>query len=302
VYIVALPYGLVHAQSLQIAMTTESQQVHRLLIDCPDEKGLVHKIAGTLYHLGMNVTSNDEFVDPEHRHFFMRTEFAGAFGEAQLLQGLRAQLPPTANIRLSSHEKKDLVILATKEYHCLGDLLLRHEFGDLHANIRAVVSNHEVLRGLVEKFGLPFVHIPHEPHSREEHERLVAEAVKGFQPHYLVLAKYMRILSPEFVKQFEHQIINIHHSFLPAFIGANPYRQAFNRGVKIIGATAHFVNHELDQGPIITQETIQTSHADTARTMAQAGRDVEKVVLAKALKLVLDDRVFVFANKTVIFG
>lgn len=284
-----------------MATAEQEHPTHILLIDCPDEKGLVNKISGIIYQFGLNMTATDEFVDPESKHFFMRTAFVGDFSQEALHQALREQLPESACIKLSSKRKKDMVILATKEYHCLGDLLLRHEFGDLNANVKAVISNHEVLRSLVEKFNIPFEYVPHGGKGREEHEAEVTAAIQRYSPEYLVLAKYMRILTADFVKPFSNRIINIHHSFLPAFIGANPYRQAYNRGVKIIGATAHFVNEELDEGPIITQDIIQTNHSQTAKSMARAGRDVEKVVLAKALQLVLDDRVFVNGNKTVIF-
>lgn len=272
-----------------------------LRIDCPDEKGLVHKITGVLYHNGLNIIRNDEFVDRTTGHFFMRTEFSGQTQPEKILSGLRGLLPNEVNISLTSNQTKNVVILATKEHHCLSDLLIRGAFQDLNMNVLAVVSNHETLRSLTEKFDLPFHHVPHEDKDRETHEAEVLSIVQSYRPGYLILAKYMRVLTPEFTVHFPNRIINIHHSFLPAFIGANPYKQAFARGVKIIGATAHFVNENLDEGPIIMQDVIRVDHSKTAVEMAQAGRDVEKIVLAKALKLVLEDRIFIKDNKTVIF-
>jgi len=275
--------------------------VYILRIDCPDEKGLVHKITGVLYHNGLNVIRNDEFVDRVTGHFFMRTEFSGDALPEKILNGLRGLLPNEVNISLTTTQTKNVVMLVTKEHHCLSDLLIRNAFQDLNMNILAVVSNHETLRPLTEKFELPFHFIPHENKSRQVHETEVLSIIQSYHPDYLVLAKYMRVLTPDFTAHFPSQMINIHHSFLPAFVGANPYRQAFERGVKIIGATAHFVNENLDEGPIIMQDVIRVNHSQTATEMAQAGRDVEKIVLAKALKLVFEDRVFIKDNKTIIF-
>jgi formyltetrahydrofolate deformylase len=274
---------------------------HRLLIQCPDERGLIYKITSALYGQGLNILRNSEFVEHDANVFFMRTEFAGELVPEVLLAELYTALPPTASIRLTGNEPKNIVLLVTKEHHCLSELLVRHAFGELNATIQAVVSNHEVLGELTSKFGIPFHHLPHEGRSREVHEAEVLALLADYAPDYVVLAKYMRILSPEFVQPYANRLINIHHSFLPAFVGASPYAQAYARGVKIIGATAHFVNEQLDQGPIIAQDVIPIDHTQSAREMAQAGRDVEKIVLARALKLVLDEQVFVHRNKTIIF-
>ena len=274
---------------------------HILLINCPDKRGLVHQITGTLYIHNLNVISNGEFVEKSTNHFFMRTEFSGEFDQVELLKDLKSVLPEEVNIKLTDNTKKDVVILATKEYHCLSDLLIRYTFNELNANILAVISNYNVLEDFTRKFDIPFHCISPEGMSREQHEEAVLETIRQYNPEFLVLAKYMRILSPEFVSQFPNRIINIHHSFLPAFIGANPYAQAYERGVKIIGATAHFVNNQLDQGPIIAQNVIPVDHTQSAKEMAQAGRDVEKNVLSKSLRLVLGDHVFVHMNKTIIF-
>lgn len=274
---------------------------HTLLIKCQDTKGLVFKISSILLPHQLNIEQNNEFVDKIHNTFFMRTEISGELDSKMLLAEVCATLPSDAEVRLSTQDKKSIVIFATKENHCLGDLLIRHNSGDLDANILAVISNHASLENLVEKFEIPYYHIESEGISRQEHERKVIDLCKTLNPDFLILAKYMRILSPTFVESFPNQIINIHHSFLPAFIGANPYKQAYERGVKIIGATAHFVNNQLDEGPIISQDTIQIDHSYTWQDMQKAGRDVEKVVLARALKLALEDRIFLHNNRTIIF-
>ncbi|MDX1637203.1 MAG: formyltetrahydrofolate deformylase [Balneolaceae bacterium] len=272
-----------------------------LLIDCPDEKGLVHKITGVLYNHGLNIISNQEFVDADTNHFFMRTAFEGHDDPERILADLKGSLPGEAQIRLNPKGNRSVVVLATREPHCLGDLLLRHSYGELDADIEAVISNHEDLRSLAEAFDIPYHCVSHEGISREEHEERVADVISTYAPDYLVLAKYMRIFTPGFIERYRNRIVNIHHSFLPAFAGASPYRQAFERGVKIIGATAHIVTEDLDEGPIIAQDVIPVNHTYTAEQMAQAGRDVEKVVLAKALQLVLEERVFIHNNRTIVF-
>ncbi|MDO1448222.1 formyltetrahydrofolate deformylase [Rhodocytophaga aerolata] len=272
-----------------------------LRIDCPDETGLVHKITGVLYHNQLNIIRNDEFVDKENGQFFMRTVFSGKTNPDKIMYGLQGILPNTARIYLTAKQVKNVVILVTKEHHCVSDLLIRHAFRELPMNIRAVIGNHQVLEPLAGQFGVPFHYISHEGISRETHEEQLAAVIQTYQPDYLILAKFMRVLTPGFTQRFPNKIINIHHSFLPAFIGANPYRQAYNRGVKIIGATAHFVNDNLDEGPIITQDVTHVNHSQSTAQMAMAGKDVEKLVLAKALKLVLEDRVFIYGNKTIIF-
>lgn len=277
------------------------KMTHTILIDCSDAKGLVHKVTGVLYHNDLNVVSNHEFVQPETGRFFMRTEIDGDMDADRIRNGLSGILPEDANVRISESRKKRVVILVTKEHHALGELLIRHQFGELNAELVAVIGNHDILRGFVGQFGLPFIHISHVDKTREVHETEVLAKINELKPDYIILAKYMRVLTSTFVENYNNRIINIHHSFLPAFIGANPYRQAYARGVKIIGATAHFVNDNLDEGPIIMQQVIPTDHTQSPQEMTQMGRDVEKITLAKALKLVFDDRVFVTGNKTIIF-
>lgn len=269
-------------------------------ITCKDEKGLVYRISEILLENGLNIIKNNEFVDNEKALFFMRTEVSGIAEPEKVIEQLKKQLGD-CSIELSQNEYKKVVVLVTKEHHCLADLLIRNQFKDLNFNILAVVGNYEKLRELTEKFNIPFIHIPAENITREEHEEKIKIALQDYNYDYLVLAKFMRILSPDFVKDFEGKIINIHHSFLPAFIGANPYKQAFERGVKIIGATAHFVTNDLDEGPIIYQDTIKVSHSKTAKDLAKMGKDVERIVLANALKLVFEDKVYIDGNKTIIF-
>jgi formyltetrahydrofolate deformylase len=270
-------------------------------IDCTDEKGLVHKITGVFYHNGLNVITNQEYVEPESNRFFMRSEIEGELDESRIYQGLTGILPADAHIKVVHKTKKNIVVLVTKEHHCLGELLIKNHFDELDANIVAVIGNHNSLADLVVRFGLPFHHISAEGIERNVHEQMVIDEIEKYQPDYIVLAKYMRILTPLFVEKYPNKIINIHHSFLPAFIGANPYKQAYERGVKIIGATAHFVNNILDDGPIIVQDILHVDHSQSWQEMAQAGRNSEKIVLAKALKLVLNEHIFVTGNKTVIF-
>jgi formyltetrahydrofolate deformylase len=269
-------------------------------ISCADEKGLVHKITGVFYFNHLNVISNQEFVDPDTSRFFMRSEISGEIIPEKIMNGLSGILPVDSEISFDSKRKKKIVILVTKEHHCLSELLVRNHFGELNAEVLAVIGNHESLHDLCTRFNMPFYHISAEDISREAHEALMIELISDFDPDYIVLAKYMRILTSDFVRHFTNRIINIHHSFLPAFIGANPYKQAYQRGVKIIGATAHFVNDDLDEGPIIKQDVLHVDHSHSWQEMAQAGRDVEKLVLAKALRLVFNDNVFVAGNKTII--
>ena len=275
---------------------------YRVLIDANDKKGLVYKVSTVFYEHALNILSNNEFVDKVNSKFFMRSVVDGDINIEVLHDALKSVLPETTNIQVIAPKKKNIILMVTKEMHALGDILVRHEAGELEANILAVVSNYDTLESLVTKFDIPFVSISHEGLDRAEHEDKIMQYIDSYDNiDYIVLAKYMRILTPRFVQTYENKIINIHHSFLPAFIGANPYKQAYDRGVKIIGATAHFVNNNLDEGPIISQEIIHVNHAYSWKDMQKSGRDVEKIVLSHALKLALEDRIFVYANKSVIF-
>jgi len=274
-------------------------------VDCPDDVGLIHRITGVLQGHRLNIESNHEFVDGEARHFFFRAEVtaaAAAIAGGTLHADLAAVLPPGARVRVTREDRRPIVVCATREPHCLGELLLLDAVGELPGRIVAVAANHDDLRGLVARFGVPFHHVPHEGVSRAAHEAALGQVIDAHAPAYVVLARYMRILSEGFVARYAGRLLNIHHSFLPAFAGASPYRQAFARGVKLIGATAHFVTAELDAGPIIAQDVIPVDHTFTPERMAQAGRDVEKLVLARAVRLVLEERVFVHGRRTVVFG
>lgn len=270
-------------------------------IACQDEKGLVHKITGILFEKLLNVTRTNEFVDEAFNQFFMRVSYVGNCDIEQLNAELKAVLPTDAMVDIIPPAVKRVVLLVTKEHHCLGDLLIRSQFQDLPFQIEAVIGNHATLEGLCRQFQIPFHLISAEGVTREVHEDLIQQQIDAYQPDYIVLAKYMRILTPHFSAKYLGRMINIHHSFLPAFVGAKPYKQAFDRGVKIIGATAHFVTDDLDEGPIICQDVVAVNHTFSAKEMAKAGKDVEKIVLANALKMVFEDRVFLHQNKTIIF-
>jgi len=273
----------------------------RVLIDCEDAKGLVYKISKVFYDRNLNIENNREYVDKEQGKFFMRTVVTGDFEVKELDEALKKVIPSDATLKIVEPKRKKIVILVTKESHALGDILIRHESGELDADIEAVIANHDTLEDLVKRFDIPFYNVSAEGLSREEHEARIMELIDAQNFDYIVLAKYMRILTSTFVKTYHQKIINIHHSFLPAFIGANPYKQAHKRGVKIIGATAHFVTDDLDEGPIIAQDVIPVNHRLEWRDMQKAGRDVEKIVLSRALNFVLNDRVFVHGNRTIVF-
>ncbi|MDD6055428.1 MAG: formyltetrahydrofolate deformylase [Helicobacteraceae bacterium] len=270
-------------------------------IQCGDKKGLIAKITQIIFSFNLNILKNDEFVDKENNIFFMRSHLEGECEILALKEAIIKEIGQDAAVQIIEQKRKKIVILCTKENHCLGDLLIRYDSGELNADILAVISNYDILKPLCEKFKIPFICVSSENLEREAHEALLLKELLKFPCDYIVLAKYMRILSPSFVANFEGKIINIHHSFLPAFIGANPYKQAYERGVKIIGATAHFVNNELDQGPIIYQDITHINHAMHWRDMQKSGKDVEKIVLAKALNLALEEKIFIYNNKTIVF-
>lgn len=271
-----------------------------IVIQCKDQVGLVASMSAILAKYQLNIVSMREHVDKSEDIFFMRLEVEDGNNE-NLEQKLKEILPAGAIISVNPIPYKKVVVLVTKEYHCLADILIRNHFKTLGATVQCVIGNHATLQNICERFDMPFYHISHEQTSKEEFEQKISDTIEQHAPDYVILAKYMRILSPAFVAKFPMRIINIHHSFLPAFIGANPYRKAFERGVKLIGATAHFVSNELDEGPIIAQQIIPVNHSFTAATMVKAGQEIETSVLAKALKLIFEDRVFVSKNKTVVF-
>ena len=279
-------------------MTTQTL----ILIQCQDAVGLVSNISNVLAKHKLNIITMREYVDQEHNKFFVRVVCTGNVEESNgLYSHLKAVLPEKANIAINPSKRKRIVVLVTKEHHCLADILVRHYFGTLQADVCAVIGNYDNLRDFTERFDIPYHHISHEGKTKEEFETAVANQLKEINPDYIVLAKFMRILSPTFVELFEHKIINIHHSFLPAFIGANPYKQAHDRGVKIIGATAHYVTNDLDEGPIIVQNTKSIDHSYDPHKMRTAGQEIEKAVLTRAIQLIVEDRVMLNGNKTIVF-
>lgn len=272
-----------------------------ILIQCNDQVGLVASITTIMAGEQLNIVSLLEYVDQADSRFFTRLEVAKNCDSAELERKLCGVLPPGALITINPLPEKRVVVMVTKEYHCLADILVRNYFGTLGAKVLGVIGNHINLQDICVRFGVPFFAVSHEGISKETFEEKIVGVIHEFSPDYIILAKFMRILSPALVAKFPGRIINIHHSFLPAFVGASPYRQAFERGVKMIGATAHFVSNELDEGPIIAQEIISVNHSFTVADMVKAGKEVETSVLAKALKLVFEDRVFIYRNKTVVF-
>ena len=269
-----------------------------IVIQCTDQIGLVAKISGLLAEEKFNILAMHEHVDKAANLFFMRLE-VDKQSNGTLEQKLRALLPQDATVKINPNPEKKIIVLVTKEYHCLADILIRNYFKTLGAAVQCVIGNHNNLEDICKRFDVPFHHVLFEKPA-DDPEKQILDIIAGYEHDYLVLAKFMRILSPNFVGHFPNKIINIHHSFLPAFAGANPYKQAYERGVKLVGATAHFVTNELDEGPIIAQQIISAGHSLTASDMMKAGKEIETAVLAKALRVVFDDRVFIYKNKTVV--
>lgn len=272
-----------------------------LRIKRKDEPGIIFRITGILSGLGANIIENEEFVDKEKSLFFMRTEFEWNGEKPELERSLSQFLHSDSEWTVDRKRIKKIWVLATKEHHCLSDILVRTYHREWNVEVIGVISNHEVLRDFTEKLGFRFFCVSHENKDRKDHEKEIKNILNSSGAFdFIVLAKYMRILSPEFSAEYSGKTVNIHHSFLPAFIGARPYRQAFERGVKIIGATAHFVTSDLDQGPIISQSVVPVDHSFTEEDLIRTGRDVEVQVLVSAMKLIFEERVFIDGNKTVI--
>lgn len=272
-----------------------------LKVKCSDQVGIISKISTVLYQNNINIIKLNEYVEPSEKHFFCRAEIEGDNGQIDILKEIKNVLGADSTVQLSELKKKKVVIMATKEAHCLGDLLLRGNTNALNIDIQAVIANYDTLKELTEKFDIPFHYVDHNGLTRDEHAIKVQELIDKMNPDYILLAKYMRILPENFVKHFQNKIINIHHSFLPAFIGANPYKQAYERGVKVIGATSHFVTADLDEGPIIEQDVLHIDHSYNDKELSDLGKNVEQMVFSKAIKYVTEDRVFVHKNKTVVF-
>ena len=279
-----------------------------LLIRCPDRPGIVAAVSTFLYRHGANVVDLDQHsTEEEPGTYFMRLEFqvAGLDLPLPLLAerfGAEVAVPLSMEWRLASHgERKRVAVLVSRHDHALLDLLWNWRRGDLRAEIPVVISNHPDLRAAVESFGVEFLHVPNDRDGRDAAEARMLAALDG-RADLVVLARYMQILSPGFVARWAGRIINIHHSFLPAFAGADPYRQAYERGVKIVGATAHYVTAELDAGPIIDQDVARVSHRDAVEDLRALGRDLERRVLFRAVRWHCEDRVLVHGNKTIVFA
>ena len=277
-----------------------------LLISCPDQKGLVAAIAEFLLRHNANILHADQHQDAELHLFLMRVEWDMAGFELDPADFSAAFTPiaerfeMTWRLALSAHKPR-MAIFVSKFDHCLADLLYRYQNGELHCELPIIISNHEDTRWLADAYHIPFQLLSIHKDAKEETERLQRAILQDQRIDFIVLARYMQVLSPDFLRHYHNRIINIHHSFLPAFHGAKPYHRAFERGVKLIGATAHYVTETLDDGPIIEQDVARISHRDHLDDLIHKGADLEKVVLSHAVKWHLDNRVLVYANKTVIF-
>jgi formyltetrahydrofolate deformylase len=279
-----------------------------LLIRCADRPGIVAAVSTFLFHHGANVVDLDQHSTEESPGtYFMRLEFQTEGLDVPLprlgeIFGAEVGSPMAMEWRLTSHgDRRRVAVLVSRHDHALLDLLWNWRRGELRAEIPVVLSNHPDLRPAVEPFGVPFLHVPNDRDSRAVAEARMLEELEG-RADLLVLARYMQVLSPGFVARFPGRIINIHHSFLPAFAGADPYRQAYDRGVKIVGATAHYVTAELDAGPIIDQDVARVSHRDSVEDLRALGRDLERRVLFRAVRWHCEDRILVHGNKTIVFA
>ena len=273
-------------------------------LQCEDQPGIVHAMTSAVLACGGNIIENQQFTDPTTNTFVMRTRFEtsqGLDGATQSLNEGLSKFNPSLHIRPTAQKPRALVMV-TKESHCLRDLLYLEELGELNIEIPLVISNREDLRTLVESHGIKFLHLPVTAESKVSQEAEILKQIDELTIDFVVLARYMQIMSKEFCNKLPGKIINIHHSFLPGFKGAKPYHQAHERGVKIIGATAHFVTSDLDEGPIIEQDVAHVTHVATPDELIAIGRDIERRVLAKAVKFYADDKVFIVGKRTVVFS
>jgi formyltetrahydrofolate deformylase len=275
-----------------------------LLITCPDRKGLVAAVASLLYRYGANITHADQHQDHEAGLFFMRVEWTL---EGFDLSAFHAEFHTTAaelqmrwNLKLMS-EAPRMAVFVSQYLHCLVDILHRQQAGELHCSIPLIISNHHDAEALAKFYGVKFRYVPVTPGAKKEAEDEQRRLLSAEGIDLIVLARYMQVLSPEFVQDYPTRIINVHHSFLPAFIGARPYHAAFQRGVKLIGATSHYVTAALDDGPIIEQDVVRISHRDQVEDLIKKGRDIEKAVLSRAITWHLEHRILCYGNKTVVF-
>lgn len=277
-----------------------------LLISCPDRKGEVAAIADFVYRHNGNILHADEHADEESGLFLMRVEFDASEFDIDLADFGRHFSPVAESFRMkwrlaqSSHRQR-MIILVSKYDHCLVDLLYRHQSGELACDIPLIISNHADNQAIADFYKIPYAIVAVTKDNKSQAEAKIQVLIDDQKPDFVVLARYMQILSNEFVNRYAQRIINIHHSFLPAFVGARPYHQAFERGVKLIGATSHYVTEVLDDGPIIEQDVVRVSHRDTVEDLIRKGRDLEKVVLSRAVRWQVENRVLLYGNKTVVF-
>ncbi|AZV48059.1 MULTISPECIES: formyltetrahydrofolate deformylase [Bacillus] len=280
----------------------------RLLVSCPDQPGIVAAVSAFLLEHGANIIESNQYTtDPEGGRFFLRIDFdcEGIQEKKEKLQDAFSSIADTFDMTWSltmASELKRVAIFVSKELHCLHELIWEWQTGNLMAEIAVVISNHEDARDLVEPLNIPFHYLKANKDIRAEVEKQQLELLEQYDIDVIVLARYMQILTPDFVSAHPNRIINIHHSFLPAFIGANPYKRAYERGVKLIGATSHYVTNDLDEGPIIEQDIERVDHRDNADALKNIGRTIERSVLARAVKWHLEDRVIVHENKTIVFN
>jgi formyltetrahydrofolate deformylase len=283
----------------------ENPYVYVVTLQCADTPGIVRAASSAIFAVGGNILENDQFTDSVTGQFCMRTRFELPLGELDSvrdqLEHELSQFKPLLGVRLENQHQR-VLIMVSKLDHCLADLLYRHERGELPLDIVAVVSNHSNCAPLAARYSIPFVEIPVTAATKDASERQLRSMVESYGVDFIVLARYMQVLSPQLCADLEGRIVNIHHSFLPGFKGANPYRQAFEHGVKIIGATCHYVTSDLDEGPIIDQDVVRVSHSQAPVDLEALGRDVERVVLARAVKLIAEDRVAIVGRRTVIFS
>ena len=278
-----------------------------LLVSCPDKPGIVAQLASMVHEMGWNIVQVDQSVDAEHGDFRMRMVLEGpsAFMKGSDFGSEITRLAEEEGIEISLHSqdaRPRVAIFCSREPHCLQDLLQRHASGELACEIPLIISNHESLRSLADFFEVPFMHVPNDSEIREHAEQSIETLLERYEIDLVVLARYMQILSPRLVASWPEKIINIHHSFLPAFAGASPYRQAHERGVKLIGATAHYVTAQLDAGPIISQEVIECSHRDGVHDLTRKGRDVERNTLSRAVRWSIEKRLMIQGDRVVVFG
>ena len=283
------------------------EQTATLLVCCPDRKGLVAALAQLLYGHGANILDADQHTDPVAGQFFQRIKFdmSELHTDRQSLETAISEVAGRFSMSWRIADGKSrckTAIFVSKYDHCLYDLLLRQRAGELSTDFALIISNHEDLRPIAEQFGVPFHHLPITKQTKRAQENEALALLEAENVDLVVLARYMQILSDDFLTAYDGQVINIHHSFLPAFMGSKPYHRAFERGVKLIGATAHYATAELDEGPIIEQDVVRCSHRDSVQDLVRKGRDLEKVVLARAVRWHLDDRILVYDNKTVVFN